>query len=65
MKPIYTSKTVWLGLLIALIPFFETLNTLPLTASQAQVVSGVLGVLVMINRFYTVGVVGINKNSDK
>ena len=65
MKPIYTSKTVWLGLLIALIPFFETLNTLPLTTTQAQVVSGVLGVLVMVNRLYTVGAVGINKDSDK
>ncbi len=47
------SKTVLMGLAVALIPFLQALQALPLTTTQAQILSGILGILVMINRFYT------------
>lgn len=53
MKSFYTSKTIWMGLAIALIPFVQALQALPLSTTQAQIVSGILGVLVVVNRFYT------------
>lgn len=47
------SKTILLGLAVALIPFLQALQSLPLTATQASLLSGILGVLVMINRAFT------------
>lgn len=47
------SKTVLMGLAVALIPFLQALQALPLSTTQAQVLSGILGVLVIVNRFYT------------
>lgn len=46
------SKTVLMGLAVALIPFLQALQALPLSPVQAQVLSGVLGVLVILNRIY-------------
>jgi hypothetical protein len=46
------SKTVLMGLAVALIPFLQALQALPLTTTQAQVISGILGVLVILNRIY-------------
>lgn len=48
------SKTVLMGLAVALIPFLQALQALPLTTTQAQVLSAVLGLLVVINRVYSV-----------
>lgn len=47
------SKTVLLGLAVATIPFLQALQSLPLTPQQASIVSGILGLLVIVNRFYT------------
>lgn len=55
------SKTVLMGLAVALIPFLQALQALPLTQTQAQVLSGVLGILVVINRFYTSTPIGDKK----
>lgn len=55
------SKTVLLGAALALIPFLQFLQSLPLNATQAQVLSGVLGILVIINRFYTTTAIGVDK----
>lgn len=41
-----------MGLAVALIPFLQALQALPLTTTQAQVISGILGVLVILNRIY-------------
>ncbi len=49
---IFKSKTVLMGLAVALIPFFQALQALPLSPVQAQVLSGILGVLVILNRIY-------------
>ena len=46
------SKTVLMGLAVALIPFLQALQTLPLSTTQAQVLSAILGVLLIINRLY-------------
>lgn len=46
------SKTVLMGLAVALIPFLQALQALPLTTTQAQVLSAILGVLVILNRIY-------------
>ena len=53
MKTIFTSKTVLLGLAVTLIPFIQALQALPLSQTEASVLSGVLGVLIVVNRFYT------------
>jgi len=55
------SKTVLMGLAVALIPFLEALKALPLTATQAQILSAVLGLLIVINRFYTTTALGVDK----
>ena len=44
------SKTVLMGSAVALIPFLQSLQALPLTSTQAQVLSGILGILVVLNR---------------
>ena len=64
MKSIFKSKTILLGLLVALIPFVEALKGLPLNDTQTQVVSVVLGALIVINRFYTTTSVSL-QNGDK
>lgn len=46
------SKTILMGLAISLIPFLQALQSLPLSTTQAQIISGVLGILVIINRIY-------------
>ena len=53
LSQILKSKTIWLGLLVALIPFVQALQTVPMSPEMAGAVSSILGVLVMINRFYT------------
>ena len=61
MKSLFESKTVWLGVLVSLIPFLEALKAIQLPTEVAQVVSMVLGVLIIINRFYTTGAVSLKK----
>ena len=56
------SKTVLMGLAIALIPFLQALQALPLSQNQAQVLSGLIGILVIINRFYTTTPIGVNNS---
>lgn len=46
------SKTVLMGLAIALIPFLQALQSLPMDSTSAQIISGILGVLVILNRIY-------------
>lgn len=58
MKSILKSKTIYLGLLVALIPFVQAIQALPLTESQAGIVSSILGLLVVVNRFYTTQPIG-------
>jgi len=53
MKNFFQSKTILLGLLVALIPFLEALKGLPLNDTQAQILSAILGILIVVNRFYT------------
>ena len=53
MKHFLQSKTILLGLLVALIPFLEALKGLPLNDTQAQILSAILGILIVVNRFYT------------
>lgn len=64
MKSIFSSKTILLGLLVTLIPFLQALQALPLNQSEASVVSGVLGLLVILNRFYTSVPVGVKPQGD-
>ena len=59
MKSIFQSKTVYLGLAVALIPFLQALQALPLDATIASVLSSILGLLVIVNRFYTTGTIGV------
>lgn len=47
------SKTVWLGVLVAFIPVLQALQGLPMSPEMAQVVTSLLGGLVIINRFFT------------
>lgn len=61
MKSIFQSKTVWLGVLVVLIPALQAFQTLPMPAETAQFVSGLLGLLIIINRFYTTTGVTITK----
>ena len=49
---VFKSKTVLMGLAVALIPFLQALQALPLSITQAQVLSAILGVLLIINRLY-------------
>lgn len=53
MKTPLTSKTIWLGLAVALIPFLQALQALPLNQTEASVLSSILGLLVVVNRFFT------------
>jgi len=53
MKHFLQSKTILLGLLVALIPFLEALKGLPLNDTQTQILSAILGILIVVNRFYT------------
>lgn len=53
LSSIIRSKTIWLGALVALIPFFQALQALPLNQQEANIISGILGVLVVVNRFFT------------
>lgn len=59
MKSIFKSKTVYLGLAVALIPFLQALQSLPLNETTASVLSSILGLLVVVNRFYTTGTIGV------
>jgi len=58
MKSAFKSKTIWLGLAIACIPLLEWAQTLPLTPTQSSVVTTVLGLLVILNRFKTNTAIG-------
>lgn len=51
----YESKTVWLGLAIAVIPLLQALQALPLNDTAKNVVGIILGVLVALNRLYSQG----------
>lgn len=53
MKSIFQSKTAYLGLLVALIPFLEAVKALPLSENSSAVVSIILGFLIILNRIYT------------
>lgn len=59
MKSIFQSKTVYLGLAVAIIPFLQALQALPLNETTASVLSSILGLLVIVNRFYTTGSIGV------
>lgn len=48
----FKSKTVWLGIALATIPLLQALQALPLTPLTAQVLSIILGGLVVLNRLY-------------
>ena len=61
MKFFLQSKTIWLGVLVSLIPVLQSLQMLPLSTGVAQVISAILGALVIINRFYTSSVVTLTK----
>lgn len=61
MKSFLTSKTIWLGVLVSLIPVLQALQAIPMSAEVAQVISAILGLLVIVNRFYTSQVVTITK----
>jgi hypothetical protein len=50
---ILKSKTIWIGVLVAVIPLLQYLQTLSLTPGQASAVMFVLGLLNIANRFLT------------
>lgn len=47
------SKTVWLGVLVAFIPVLQALQALPMSPEMSSVITTILGVLVVVNRFFT------------
>lgn len=61
MKSFLASKTIWLGILVSLIPVLQSLQALPMSTGTAQVISALLGLLIIINRFYTSQVVTLTK----
>lgn len=52
-KSMFLSKTVWLGILLVTINVLQTLQGLPIGAHTLVVVNAVLGVMVVVNRFFT------------
>jgi hypothetical protein len=58
MTPFFKSKTIYLGVLVALIPVLQAVQAIPMSPAVAGALSSVLGVLVVINRFYTSTAIG-------
>ena len=47
------SKTLWIGAVVVLTGALQALATLPLDSETAGLVVSALGVLAMVNRFFT------------
>ena len=47
------SKTLWIGAVVVLTGALQALQTLPLDEQTAGLVVSALGILAMINRFFT------------
>lgn len=51
-KPFYLSKTFWLGVLVAVVPFLEQVQEL-LASEVGGIAVTIVGVLIVILRFIT------------